>query len=152
MFYSVPCKKIFSIADRNFVYFVSSSAQVSSFCRGIAAMAAVGVNYEMHLKACTGLSHASNNPFPKLRIIPSNYGVRGRISSVSLTCKSHSPGANLVFPPSLPSLPLSSLVWLRWQLECGNFMETDVGGVCAMHCVCLKLIDEQELHLFFSCL
>lgn len=54
-------------------------------------MAAVGVNYEMHLKACTGLSHASNNPFPKLRIIPSNSG-RGRISSFSLTCKSHSPG------------------------------------------------------------
>ena len=100
---SVPCKKILSIAHRNLVYLVSCSAQVSSFCRGIAAMAAVGVNYEMHLKACTGLSHASNNPFPKLRIIPSNYGVRGRISSVSLTCKSHSPGANLVFPPSLPS-------------------------------------------------
>jgi hypothetical protein len=113
-------------------------------------MAAVGVNYEMHLKACTGLSHASNNPLPKLRIIPSNSG-RGRISSFSLTCKSHSPGANLVFPPSLP---LSSLVWLRWQLECSNLlgfawiMETDVGGVCAISMYVLKLMDQQELHLF----
>ena len=69
-------------------------------------MAAVAVNYEMHLKACAGLSHASKNPFPKLRSIPSNSG-RGRIGSFSLTCKSHSPGANLVFPPSLPPIIIS---------------------------------------------
>ena len=115
-------------------------------------MAAVGVNYEMHLKACTGLSHASNNPFPKLRIIPSNYGVRGRISSVSLTCKSHSPGANLVFPPSLPFPPiiiscLAKMAIGMWQFygdRCGRGLR---------HALCvLKLIDEQELHLFFSCL
>ena len=114
-------------------------------------MAAVAVNYEMHLKAWTGLSLASNNPFPKSRIVSSNSD-RGRIGSFSLTCKSHSPGANLVFPPSLPS---SSSVWLRWQVECGNFWVLRgfrcgclMYGVLRHALYVLKLIDQQELHFY----
>jgi len=109
-------------------------------------MAAVGVNYEMHLKACTGLSHASNNPFPKLRIIPSHSG-RGRISSFSLTCKSHSPGANLVFPPSLPPIIISCLAKMAigmWQfLGFAWIMETDVG---------FEAYRSARITSFFSCL